>query len=380
MERSERRYGETPEGARVDEHTIRNGRGLEIRVITWGAILTSVRTPDRRGRMANVVLGFDSLEPYLANPSYFGAVIGRFANRIGRGSLTLDGVHYQLACNDGPHHAHGGVRGFDKVIWKAEGFDAPGAAGTPPAPPLAAAAGVRLTYRSHDGEEGYPGNLEVTVAYSLNEAGELAIEYRAEADRPTTVNLTNHAYWNLAGAGSGDVLAQELVLDCPWYLPADDTLLPTGEIRGVEGTPFDFRRPKPIGRDIAGVPHGPAVPPGYDHCLAFEAESRAPRTALPVPQTEPGREPRLHRLGRALDPASGRGMEVSTTMPGVQLYTGNFLDGERGAGGAVYRRHDAFCLETQFFPDSPNRPQFPSPILRPGQVWRQRTVHRFYTE
>ena len=334
-------YGRLPDGTAVDKYSMATAKGITAEIITYGGILTSLTMPDRRGRAANVNLGFDTLEEYLGKSPYFGALVGRFANRIAKGSFAIEGRQYKLACNDGPNHLHGGVKGFDKAVWKAKPFQERGSAG------------VVFSYASKDGEEGFPGALRVEVAASLSEDGVLAFQYTARSDKPTPVNLTQHSYWNLAG--SGTVLNHQLQLDCPFYLPVDSKLLPTGEVLSVRGTPMDFTSRKPIGRDIGKVRGG------YDHCwVAGRSDAR------------------LKRIAALYEPAGGRGMEVWTTMPGVQLYTGNFLKGLPGAGGAVYKKHYGLCLETEFFPDAPNRPHFPSCILWPGETYCHRTEHRFF--
>jgi aldose 1-epimerase len=336
-------YGRLPDGAAVDKYTLATARGLTAEIITYGGILTSLAFPDRRGKTANVNLGFDTLEQYLAGNPYFGALVGRFGNRIARGAFTIEGKQYRLACNDGPNHLHGGLKAFDKVLWKAKPFQQKNSAG------------VVLSYTSPDGEEGYPGALRVTVTYRLTEDNRLSFEYLAKTDKPTPVNLTQHSYWNLAGAGT--VLDHELTLDCPFYLPVDAELLPTGEVLSVKGTPMDFTSPKPVGRDIGKVGGG------YDHCWAADRSDR-----------------RFRRIAVLYEPSGGRGMEVWTTMPGVQFYTGNHLNGLTGAGGAVYNRHAGLCLETEFFPDAVNRPHFPSCILLPGQAFAHKTAHRFFVK
>jgi aldose 1-epimerase len=308
--------------------------------MTYGATLVAVETPDRNGKFENVTLHLDSLAEYLAGHPCFGSICGRYANRIAQGKFTLEGVQYALVTNGGPHHIHGGRLGFDKVAWQAEAVEGQGFVG------------VKLAYTAADGEEGYPGKLAVTVTYVLTEDDQLKFEYAATTDRPTILNLTNHAYWNLAG--KGNVLDHELTLNADRYLPADATLLPRGEILPVKGTPMDFTRPQTIGSRIENVPGG------YDHCYVLN-------------QAKPGE---LAFCARVVEPKSGRAMAVHTTEPGVQLYTANFLQMKR-AGGKTYGKHDGFCLETQHFPDSPNRPHFPSTVLRPGETYRQTTVHQF---
>ncbi len=338
MQASQSKYGATSDGQAVTEFVLESAGGIRVTIIDYGATLTSVTLPDRSGKTVNICLGYDSMEGWEKNPSFFGCIVGRVANRIGGGRFELDGTAYTLARNvaDGKHHLHGGTKGFNKYVWKAKLIRK----GTTTA--------VRFTHTSADGDEGYPGTLRATAEYALTDAGELSFEYWATSDKATPVNLTNHAYWNLAGAGSGTMLAQEVKLNCPFYLPVDDDLMPTGEILKTAGTPFDFSSFKPIGRDIG------AVPGGYDHC--FVVGKRAGELGL---------------IGTARDPASGRTMEVHTTMPGVQLYTGNFLD------GAPFPKHGGFCLETQWFPDSANIGHFPPSILRSGETYHHKTVHKF---
>jgi aldose 1-epimerase len=322
--------------------TLRNPGGMVAKITDYGTILTELHVPGRGGKTADVVLGFDALEEYLKGHPMFGAVVGRVANRIAGGRFTLDGKEYRLAVNNGPHHLHGGIRGFDKYVWESE------AAETPEGP------SVRMSRTSPDGEEGYPGTLRATVSYTLTGKNELRIEMTAVTDAPTIVNLSNHTYWNLAGHGSGKVLGQELQIYADRYTPSDAALIPTGAVAPVEGTPYDFRVPKPIGKDIG------RVAPGYDTNFVVDGE--------------PGT---LRRAARASDPASGRVLELLTTQPGVHLYTGNKLAPRKGKGGAEYGPHGGFCLETQHFPDSVNKPHWPTVVLRPGETYRHMTVHRF---
>ena len=346
MELHRQEYGKTPDGIEVDIFTLKNAGGVSARVITYGCIITSVQAPDRNGSSGEITLGFDTLEEYLTRHPYFGALVGRFANRIAAGVFELDGSRYTLACNEkGKNHLHGGTVGFDKRIWKAEELRED------------ETVGVRFSYTSPDGEEGYPGELRVRVTYSLSEANELSFDYRAETTKATPINLTNHTYWNLNGPGSGTIYDHFLSLNCSRYLPVNDHLIPTGEILPVAGTPLDFRKQKAIGRDIDQLQIG------YDYCFLADKEGD-----------------RLEPVARVVDPASGRGFELSTTKPAVQLYTGNFLDGIRGAGGTVFDKHSALCLETQYYPDAVNQPGFPSAVLRPGQVYHHTTVHRLFTE
>jgi aldose 1-epimerase len=340
-------FGTTPDGKPVEVFTLDTGRGLKARVINYGATLAAVEVPDRTGRAANVVLYGETLDQYLAGlPS--GAVIGRYANRIGGAKFSIDGAEYKITANSGPNHIHGGSRGFDKVVWKAE--------------PVAGAdwVGVRLSYTSPDGDEGYPGTVRATVTYAVTAANELRMEYTATTDKPTVVNLTNHAYWNLAGAGQGNVYANQLMINADRYLPADAALIPSGELAKVEGTPLDFRTPQAVGARIAEL----AATRGYDHCYVINKKSPA----------------ELSLAARVVEPVSGRAMEVWTTYPGVQLYTANHLDGKLKVAGRAYEKHGALCLETQYFPDSPNKPQFPSSVLRPGETYRHVTVHKFGVE
>jgi aldose 1-epimerase len=309
---------------------------MRVKAINLGATLIEVSVPDRGGTAANVILAHAPMERYTRNAEFFGCIAGRFANRIARGRFSLDGKEYTLACNNGANHLHGGLRGFDKANWKGKIIKRKDAAG------------IRWTCTSPDGEEGYPGTLKVTVDYMLTEENTLSFEYWAVTDKPTPVNLTNHSYWNLGGAASTTILAQEVTFNCPFYLPVDEGLIPTGEILKTAGTPFDFATAKSIGRDIAGVPGG------YDHCLVIAKEAEA-----------------LGLAATARDPASGRSMQVWTTKPGIQFYSANFLEGN------PYPRHAGFCLETQMFPDSVNQGHFPSCIVRPGSGYHHLTVHKF---
>jgi aldose 1-epimerase len=334
-------YGSLADGSAVEKYTLATTRGITAELLNYGGILTSLTMPDRRGRIGNVTLGFDELESYTSRSPYFGALLGRCANRIAGGAFSIEGRRYSLASNNGPNHLHGGLRGFDKVVWKARPFR------------KADAAGLVLRHLSKDGDEGYPGNLQVQATITLSEAGHLDFQFSARADRPTPVNLSQHSYWNLAG--SGTILDHELELDCPFYLPVDQTLIPTGEILSVAGTPMDFTRSKPVGRDIGKVSGG------YDHCWVGAAG-----------------EQDFRRLATLYEPSGGRGLEVWTTLPGLQFYTGNFLDGKTGAAGAIYNRHSGLCLEAQYFPDSVNRPHFPGCRLSPGQIYSHRIEYRFF--
>jgi aldose 1-epimerase len=335
MKTTETRYGTAPDGSAVKQLILETSRGARVSAISYGATLTSVEMPDRSGNRANVILSHRSMEGYAMNAEFFGAFVGRFANRISGGRFALDGREYSLARNDGANHIHGGLRGFDKINWSGKLFK------------KGDSAGIRWTGTSANGDEGYPGRLKVTFEYVLTENNVFSFEYWAEADAPTPVNLTNHSYWNLAGAGT--ILDQEISFNCPFYLPSTPELIPTGEVLATAGTPFDFSIAKKIGKDIAAIPGG-----GYDHCLVIDKTAGTLALAC-----------------TARDPVSGRTMRVSTTKPGIQFYTGNFLQGDE------HPRHSGFCLETQHFPDAPNRGHFPSAILRPGQVYHHRTVHEF---
>jgi aldose 1-epimerase len=342
-------FGSTKGGEAVEIYTLRNSRGAEARVMTYGATLVSLKVPDRAGRFEDVLLGFDQLGTYEEDTHYIGQVIGRYANRIAKGRFTLNGVEYKLATNNNGNHLHGGLRGFDKVVWRAR--------------PLKAKTGsaVEMTYVSKDGEEGYPGTLTVKVVYTLTEANELRLEYSATTDKDTVVNLTNHAYFNLAGQGAGDILNHLLMVNADRFTPTDAGSIPTGELRAVRGTPFDFKRATAIGARIGQEDEQLKFGNGYDHNFVVN-----------------GRAGVLRLAARASEPKEGRVMEVWTTEPGVQLYTGNYLEGAAdGKGGKPYRNRYGFCLETQHYPDSPNRPEFPSTVLRRGGRFRSTTVYKF---
>lgn len=340
-------FGRTQDGKPVTVFRVTNANGLELRAITYGAIITSLRVPDRNGTAADVVLGFDSLAGYLKDPPYFGAIVGRYGNRIARGQFTLEGKTYRLATNNGPNHLHGGNRGFDKVVWSGA--------------PLKTGTGVVFTRTSADGEEGYPGSLTVSVTYTLTNKNELIVDYRATTDKATPVNLTQHSYFNLAGEGSGDILSHELTIDADRYTPVDATLIPTGELAAVQGTPFDFRKATAIGARIGQDNEQLKNGKGYDHNWVLNRKGSG-----------------LQHAVRLADPKSGRTLDVATTEPGVQFYSGNFLDGSiKGKGGHVYNFRNGLCLETQHFPDSPNHSNFPSTILRPGETYASQTVFTF---
>lgn len=334
------------------QYTLKNTHGMELRVLDYGGIIVSLAVPDRTGRVDDVVLGFDRLEDYERSSPYFGAIIGRFCNRIARGRFTLDGRMYALATNNGRNHLHGGVKGFDKVVWEVSPFERQDSTG------------LVLRYTSPDGEEGYPGTLRTTVTYTLTEGNELIFDYEATSDRATPINLTQHSYFNLAGEGEGDVLGHVLTLNAQSFTPVDSTLIPTGEIRSVAGTPFDFRAPRAIGARIGQDDEQLRYGRGYDHNFVLDKDPGAPASAT--------------LAARLYEPSSGRVMEVHTTEPGVQFYSGNFLDGTlRGKRGAVYSPRSGFTVETQHFPDSPNHPEVPSTVLVPGAEYRSRTVFRF---
>jgi aldose 1-epimerase len=342
-------FGVLPSGDSVSAYTLTNVNGVELRAINYGGIVTSLRTPDRAGVLADIVLGYDSLAGYLKTTPYFGAIVGRYGNRIAKGRFTLDGATYTLAVNNGPNALHGGLVGFDKVVWRAEPWDSAGKVG------------VVFSYVSKDGEEGYPGTVSVRVTYTLTDANEFAIEYHATTTKATPINLTQHTYFNLAGDGSGTILDQRITIDADAFTAVDSTLIPTGVLQPVEGTPFDFRKGATIGARI-NEPHPQLIRGGgYDHNFVLN-------------RTGDG----LVHAARVVDSVSGRTLDVATTEPGVQFYSGNFLDGTIvGKSGHVYQRRAGFCLETQHFPDSPNQPSFPSTILRPGAEYRSRTVYTF---
>lgn len=341
-------FGKTAEGALVDLYTLKNASGMEVAIATFGGRIVSLKAPGRNGQFTDVVLGFDNMEGYLGEHPYFGALVGRYGNRIAKGQFKLDGKTYKLAINNGVNALHGGLKGFDKVVWTAR--EVPG--GDP---------SVELTYVSKDGEEGYPGSLTEKVTYSLTAANELKIEYSATTDKDTVVNVTNHSYFNLAGQGHGDILSHVLQLNAAKFTPVDAGLIPTGELKNVEGTPFDFRQPTVIGSRINAEDEQIKRGGGYDHNFVVDGSAGTLRLAA-----------------RVSEPTSGRMLEVSTTEPGVQFYTGNFLDGTvKGKGGVAYAKRTGFCLETQHFPDSPNHPDFPTTALKAGAEYNSTTVFKF---
>jgi len=342
-------FGKLPDGTAVARYTLTNALGMQVSAIDYGGIITSIKVPDRDGKLADIVLGYDSLEGYVENPPHFGAIIGRYANRIGKASFTLDGKTYPLIANNKGNTLHGGPIGFDKMMWTVEdtGKDEKGVS-------------LLLKRTSPDGEQGFPGNLTAQVRYTLSNANELAIEYSATTDQPTVVNLTHHDYFNLAGEGSGDVLGHRVQIHAERYTPADETLLPTGKLASVAGTPVDFRELTPIGPRINADDALVKLPGGYDHNFVIDRKSDE-----------------LVLAARVEEPNSGRVMEVRTTEPGMQLYTANHVTGIKGKAGHVYDKHSALCLETQHYPDSPNRPEFPPTTLRPGATYSTKTVYSF---
>lgn len=339
-------FGKTQTGQEAQLFTCTNKNGLVLKLTDYGATVVAVETPDRSGKRANINLGFDNVRGFEGDHPYFGATVGRFANRIAKARFTLDGKEYTLAANNGPNHLHGGLKGFNRVMWRAEEVK------------TGDEVGVRFSYLSPDGEEGYPGNLKVTALYTLNNDNELKMEFTATTDKATVLNLTNHNYWNLSGAYTGSIYDHVLMIAADKYVPTDETLIPTGGTASVQGTPLDFTTPKPIGQDIRKIDTDPV---GYDHCYVLRSQSGT-----------------LALAARVKDPDTGRVMEVYTTQPGMQLYTGNFLTGKEAEGGA--RQHHAFCLETQHLPDSPNQKDFPSTVLRPGETFKETTVHKFSAE
>ncbi|MEN8128386.1 MAG: aldose epimerase family protein [Planctomycetota bacterium] len=361
--------GQTRDGKAVQLYTLTNDNGMVAKITNYGGIIVELWAPDRDGDLTDVVLGFDTIADYEEKSPYFGCITGRYANRIANGSFTLDGVTYdKLAINNGPNHLHGGIKGFDKQVWQAETFE------------TADAVELRLCYLSKDGEEGYPGNLDVTVTYTLTNAGELKIDYEATTDKPTVINLTNHSYFNLAGhaAGTDAALAHEMMIDADSFTPvADENAIPTGEIHPVAGSPMDFTTPTPIGERIDADCDQIKFGNGYDHNWVLNK----PRTVIPSEVEESVKNsPRsgsLSLAARVVEPTSGRVMEVLTSEPGVQFYSANFLDGFTGKGGATYPARSAFCLETQHYPDSPNKPDFPTTTLRPGEKFESTTIFKF---
>jgi aldose 1-epimerase len=353
-EASKASFGSTPDGKDVTVVTLTNGKGVTAKVISLGAALYALDIPDRNGKAGDVVLGYPDLKGTFEKPQYFGDTVGRYANRIAKGKFKLDGKEYTVPVNDGPNSLHGGKLGFDKVVWTVDKVES----GATPS--------VTMTYVSPDGDQGYPGALTATATYTLNDKNELTIEYTATTDKPTIVNITNHTYWNLAGEGSGSVMDQKLMIAGDAYLPTDATAIPTGEVRGVAGTDFDFRKAKPIGRDVRDAKEQQIVfGRGFDHNWVISRKEAA--------------QPR--EVARVTDPKSGRVLSLWSAQPGLQFYSGNFLDGTTsGKSGGVYRQGDAFALEPQLFPDTPNQPDFGSARLDPGHTYKNVMTYKFSTD
>ena len=341
-------FGTLTDGSPVTLYTMTNANMAELQVMDYGATIVSIKVPDKNGTISEVTLGFDSLAGYLDRSPFFGSVVGRYGNRIGDAQFTLDGVDYSLTVNNNGNHLHGGKKGFDKQLWQAK---------------VLSDSSVQFSYTSPDGEEGYPGTLQATVTYTLTGDNAVRLDYEAATDKPTIVNLTNHTYFNLRDAGETNILDHELMIDADHYVPVDDELIPTGEMVSVEGTPFDFRKATPIGARIDADHPQIENGGGYDHNFVLNHETGS-----------------LDELIKVYEPATGRTMTVATTEPGVQFYTGNFLSGLKGRSGTVYNKRAAFCLETQHYPDSPNNPQFPSVVLRPGETYQSTTIYDFGVE
>jgi aldose 1-epimerase len=345
-------FGKTAEGTPVDIYTLRNSNGVEAKITNYGGIVVSLNVPDRKGNMADVVLGFNTLEEYLKGHPYFGSLIGRYGNRIAKGVFSLNNVKYTLATNNGENHLHGGPNGFHTVVWTAKEIKDKDSVG------------LYLTYLSKDGEEGYPGNLSATVVYTLTNKNELRLDYSATTDKDTIINLTHHSYFNLKGEGSGDILSHDLMINADKFTPVDNTLIPTGELKEVKGTPMDFTKPTAIGARINEKYEQLTFGKGYDHNWVLKRDKKG-----------------LDLAATLYEPTTGRFMEVYTTEPGLQFYSGNFLDGTiKGKSGKIYEFRTGLCLETQHFPDSPNKPQFPSTVLKPGQQYTHSTIYRFGTK
>lgn len=347
---SKSEFGKTKDGSTVEQYTLKNANGVEVNVITYGGRITSLKVPNKKGKLENVVLGHDTMDGYLRDDNpFFGALIGRFGNRIAKGKFTLNGKEYTLATNDSSNHLHGGVNGFDRVIWTAEPME-----GTENS-------SLKLTYLSKDGEEGYPGNLNVTVVYTLTKENAVEVSYKATTDKATVVNLTQHAYFNLTGDFSKTILDHDIAIDADAYLPVDETLIPTGEIRKVEGTPFDFTSVKQTGKEINADNEQLKRGQGYDHCWVLNGDKGTMRFAA-----------------SAYDETSGRLMEIYSEEPAIQFYTGNFLDGTLPMiNGGTYAHRTGFCLETQHYPDAPNQKSFPSTVLEPGETYATKTIFKF---
>jgi len=351
VEVTKKPWGQTPDGIAVDLYTLKNAKGAEATITNYGGIVVTLLMPDRAGKMADIVLGYDTLQGYLDKTPYFGALIGRYGNRIGGAQFAIDGTTYTLAKNDGANSLHGGVKGFDKVVWTARPVDSK------------EGAALELTYLSKDGDEGFPGNLQVTAVYTLTDANELRVQFTATTDKATVVNLTHHSYFNLRGQGDGDILGHEVIIASSKTTPVDKTLITTGEYAPVEGTPFDFRTPTTIGARINDPDTQLQYGPGYDHNWVIDK-----------PAGELGLQASVY------EPTTGRVMEVLSDEPGLQFYAGNFLDGTiKGKGGVAYQHRTGFCMEPQHYPDSPNKPGFPSVVLRPGQTYKNTIIYRFST-
>lgn len=349
---TKREFGKLPNGTTVYLYTLANQQGMQVKITNYGGIITSVLVPDKEGQFGDVVLGYDHLRGYLEKTPYFGAIVGRYGNRIASGKFTLNGVEYSLAINNGPNALHGGLKGFDKVVWEPKEINQDGKPG------------LQLKYVSKDMEEGYPGKLDVTITYLLTNKNEIQIDYQATTDKKTVLNLTNHSYFNLKDDGASTILDHQIMINADRFTPVDQTLIPTGELRPVEGTPFDFRQPQKIGERIEADDQQIKFGGGYDHNFVLNGQAGTLRLAA-----------------RVREATTGRVLEVFTTQPGVQFYTGNFLDGSiTGKNGTVYGRRHGFCLETQHFPDSPNHPNFPSTVLAPGEKYHEVTVFKFSVE
>lgn len=347
-------FGALEDGAEIEKYTLKNKEGMEVSIITFGGRITNLKAPDKNGNFEDVVIGFDSISQYTATNPYFGALIGRYGNRIANGKFTLDGTEYQLPVNDGPNSLHGGTKGFDKVVWTAEEM-----------PAEDNSASLKLTYTSKDMEEGYPGNLETTVTYTLTNDNKLEVNYKATTDKKTVLNLTQHSYFNLSGDFNKPIVGDKIMINADQFVPVNATLIPTGELKDVAGTPFDFRKPKTIGDEINATDDQITKGGGYDHCWILNDQNSGERLAA-----------------SAYDPESGRFMEVYTDQPGIQFYTGNFLDGTlpQKGGKGTYAHRTGFCLETQHYPDSPNQKEFPTTVLNPGETYNTTTTFKFSTK
>jgi aldose 1-epimerase len=344
------KFGETPDGRVIHLYTLKNPNGIKVKIINYGAAIVSIEVPDKNGNFADIVLGYDSLDGYINDSVYLGVTVGRYANRIAGGKFTIDGVEYRLAKNNGENHLHGGIEGFFKKVWSEKNVFS-----------SKEKAGIELSYLSKDKEEGYPGNLQSIVKYTLTPNNELIIEYEASTDKPTPVNLTNHSYFNLKGQGNGDILNHRIMLNAKKYTPVDEGLIPTGEIKSVEGTPLDFTKIEAIGARIDELDE--KFGGGYDHNFILEGVSDS-----------------LVLAAKVIEPESGRVLEIYTTKPGIQFYTGNYLKNIKGKSGKIYKKYFGFCLEPQYFPDSPNKPNFPSSILKPNETRKELIVYKFLTK